>query len=393
MIPRHPSVAADPSRLPSPDTTPRRPGLPDFGRAPFLVIWEVTRACALACLHCRADAIARRSPGELTTIEAKQLIDAVRSFGDPPPLFVLTGGDPMRRPDLAEIVGHASHAGLIVALTPSGTAAVTRARLVELRSAGLSRIAVSLDGPTAEAHDAFRGVHGSYAWTMKIIEAAAELGIPLQINSTLGRLTLPDLPAMAARVSELPIVLWAVFFLIQTGRGASLEQLDSLGCEESLRFLAALSERVPFGIKTTEAPHYQRVLTQGGHRRPSAAAADGAVSRPHLRAPRGVNDGNGFLFVDHLGQICPSGFLPLVRGNVRQDSLVSVYRDDEVFKRLRDPDTLSGKCGWCEFRSVCGGSRSRAYAATGSAFASDPLCAYLPGTWKPGRTDAALQPS
>ncbi len=368
--------------------------MPDFGRAPFLVIWEVTRACALACLHCRADAIARRNPGELTTIEAKQLIDEVRSFGDPPPLFVLTGGDPMRRPDLTEIVGHASHAGLIVALTPSGTAAVTRARLEELRGAGLSRIAVSLDGPTAEAHDAFRGVRGSYAWTMKIIEAAAELGIPLQINSTLGRLTLPDLPAMATRVSELPIVLWAVFFLIQTGRGTSLEQIDSLECEEALRFLGALAERVPFGIKTTEAPHYQRVLTEGGHRRPSAGpSADGAVRRPHLRAPRGVNDGNGFLFVDHLGQICPSGFLPLVRGNIRQDSLVSVYRDDEAFKRLRDPDTLSGKCGWCEFRSVCGGSRSRAYAATGSAFASDPLCAYVPGTGKPGKTDAAPRPS
>jgi radical SAM protein len=348
----------------------------DFAQAPFIVIWEVTRACALACLHCRADALARRDPNELTTAEAKCLIDEVRGFADPPPLMVLTGGDPMRRPDLAEIVAYAAGAGLTVALTPSGTGAATRSRLVELRDAGLSRLAVSLDGPTAEAHDAFRRVKGSHAWTMRIIETAAELGMPLQINSTLGRMTLPHLPAMAARVSELPIVLWAVFFLIQTGRGAALEQLDAAECEAALHFLADLSTRAPFGIKTTEAPQYQRVLAQGGYRRPPAPGASGRP--PHLRAPRGVNDGNGFVFVDHTGGICPSGFLPLVRGNVRRESLAAVYRHDEVFKALRDPDALTGKCRDCEFRSTCGGSRSRAYAATGSPFASDPLCPYVP---------------
>jgi radical SAM protein len=353
----------------------------DFNRAPFLVIWEVTRACALACVHCRADAMARRHPGELRLDEARQLIDAVRAFGDPPPLFVLTGGDPMRRPDLADIVAYAASVGLTVALTPSGTAAVTRARLQELRDAGLSRVAVSLDGPTAETHDAFRGVRGSYRWTMGIIEAAADLGLPLQINSTIGRLTLPHLPRMAARVSELPIVLWAVFFLIQTGRGAALEQVDADECEAALRYLAALSARVPFGIKTTEAPQYHRVLAQGGHRPPGRVPGPG---RPHVRAPRSVNDGNGFVFVDHLGRICPSGFLPLVRGMVRTDSLVDVYRDDELFRQLRDPDALTGKCRECEFRAICGGSRARAYAATGSPLASDPLCPYLPGS---GRGD------
>ena len=385
-----PNVSPPVGILPSPAapaTTPDR-GLPipDFGRAPFLVIWEVTRACALACIHCRANAIARRDAGELTTLEAWRLIEEIRSFGDPPPLFVLTGGDPMRRPDLAEIVGYATSVGLSVALTPSGTAAVTRSRLEELRAAGLRRLAVSLDGPTAESHDAFRRVTGSHAWTMKIIDFAAELGIPLQINSTLGRLTLPHLEAMARRVEKLPVVLWAIFFLIQTGRGASLEQLNSGECEEALEFLAALSARVPFGIKTTEAPHFQRVLAQRGHGRPSASV--NPVRRPHLRAPRSVNDGNGFAFVDHLGQICPSGFLPMVRGNVRQNSLVTVYRDDEVFRQLRNPDILSGKCGWCEFRSTCGGSRSRAYAATGSAFASDPLCAYVPAALKPATSPA-----
>jgi radical SAM protein len=362
--------------------TATRPGqtvaTADFGRAPFLVIWEVTRACALACLHCRADAIAHRHRSELTTAEAIQLVNDIRSFGDPPPLFVLTGGDPMRRPDLATIVEYADSLGLTVALTPSGTAAVTRARLEELRDAGLSRLAVSLDGPTPEQHDAFRGVRGSYAWTMKIVESASELGIPLQINSTVGRLTYPHLRAMADRVATLPIVLWAVFFLVQTGRGRSLEQIDSLECEEALGFLRDLSTRVPFGIKTTEAPHYQRVLRQTDAGRPPSVPQTPPATSSHLRAPRGVNDGNGFLFVDHLGAICPSGFLPLVRGYVREQSLVTVYRDDPIFQQLRDPDSFAGKCGWCEFRHGCGGSRSRAYAATGSAFASDPLCAYVP---------------
>jgi radical SAM protein len=354
---------------------------PDFGQAPFIVIWEVTRACALACVHCRADAIPRRDPRELTTEEGLRLIDQVRSFGETPPLFVLTGGDPMRRPDLVDLVDHATRAGLSVALTPSGTAAATRARLLALRDAGLKRLAVSLDGPDPETHDAFRGVRGSYQWTMRIIETAIDLGLSLQINTTVSRRTLPSLTRMAERVAEFPLALWAVFFLIQTGRGASLEQISAEECEEVLHYLAELSRTVPFGIKTTEAPHYHRVLAQHQRDFPSPPRAPIAVhgSRPATpRAARSVGDGNGFVFIDHLGQVYPSGFLPLVRGSVRKDSLVRIYRDDPLFRQLRDPDALEGKCRVCEFRATCGGSRSRAYAATGSAFGSDPLCAYVP---------------
>ena len=226
----------------------------DFAQAPFLVIWETTRACALACVHCRADAIARRDPHELTTGEAFALIDQVAAFAPRRPLFVLTGGDPMRRPDLAEIVRYAHEAGLTVALTPSGTAAATRKRLVELKAAGLSRIAVSLDGPDPETHDAFRRVRGSYDWTMKIIEAAIDLDLPLQINTTVSRLTLPHLGAMAKRVAELPLALWAIFFLVRTGRGASLDQISPEESEQVLHDLYDLSLSAPFGIKTTEAP-------------------------------------------------------------------------------------------------------------------------------------------
>jgi len=355
----------------------------DFDRAPFLVIWEATRACALACVHCRADAIPCRDPRELTTSEAFRLIDQVRAMEDAgrPPLFVLTGGDPMLRKDLAELVRYASSVGFTVALTPSGTAAATRARLTELKECGLARVAVSLDGPTPETHDAFRRVRGSYHWTMRIIESALELGLPLQINSTISKLTLPYIEAMAARVTELPVTLWALFFLIQTGRGAGLEQISDQQCERVLNYLYDLSLTSAFGIKTTEAPQYQRVVWQ----REQAGVRDNRRApsiehrRRQLRAPRSVNDGNGFVFVDHVGNICPSGFLPAPRGNVRTASLGDVYRNDHVFVRLRNANALLDKCGRCRFRAICGGSRSRAFAATGAVMASDPLCAYEPG--------------
>jgi radical SAM protein len=359
---------------------PTERAFPDFNQVPFLVIWEVTRACALACVHCRADAMARRDPRELTTGEGFRLIDQVRAFGPRPPLFVLTGGDPMRRPDLADLVRYAAGAGLTVALTPSGTAAATRARLAELKDAGLSRVAVSLDGPTPETHDAFRRVKGSHAWTMRIIDATLELGLPLQINSTISSMTLPYLERMADRMSKLPITLWALFFLIQTGRGASLDQISADECERVLNYLYDLSLASPFGIKTTEAPHYQRVVWQRDRERIDQGLPTNAIERRRqLRAPRSVGDGNGFVFVDHLGNICPSGFLPAPRGNVRTTNLGDVYRTDGMFTRLRNENALMGKCGRCGFRAICGGSRSRAFAATGAVMASDPLCAYEPG--------------
>ena len=266
-----------------------------------------------------------------------------------------------------------------MALTPSGTAAVTRARLRELKDAGLSRIAVSLDGADAATHDAFRGVRGSYDWTMKIIAAARELGLPLQINSTVSRMTLPSLEALARRVKDFDIALWAVFFLVRTGRGASLDQISAEQCERVLTWLYDLSLTASFGIKTTEAPHFHRVIWQRDRELGTDLVAGSTRRRSLLRAPRSVTDGNGFVFVDHLGVICPSGFLPVARGNVRTGDLAQVYRDDEIFQRLRDYDALMGNCGRCEFRAICGGSRARAYAATGSIVASDPLCTYDPG--------------
>jgi radical SAM protein len=353
-----------------------------FDRAPFIVIWETTRACALACVHCRAEAMPHRDPGELTTEEARRLVDRVRDFGDPPPLFVLTGGDPLRRPDIAELVAYGSARGLSVSLTPSGTAAVTEARLRGLKDAGLARLAVSLDGATADVHDAFRGVVGSHRHTMRIIERARGLGLPLQINTTVCRRTVADLPALATQMETHGVALWALFFLIPVGRADAGQALAADEIEDVLVWAAGLAARVPFGVKTTEAPHYHRVLAQQGiGRRPGLSGV-----RPDRigRAGRAVTDGNGFVFIDHLGAICPSGFLPLSAGNVRRDDLVAVYREHPLFRSLRDAARLRGRCGRCEYRERCGGSRARAWAATGDPLAEDPGCAWVPAA--PGAT-------
>jgi radical SAM protein len=369
-----------------------------FARSPFIAIWETTRACALACVHCRAAAIPRRDPGELTTDEGKALLDRIAAFGDPPPLVVLTGGDPLRRPDVAELVAHGTRRGLMVSLTPSGTAAVTEDKLRALRDAGLARLAVSLDGAGPETHDAFRGVRGSHGYTLRIIERARALGLGLQVNTTVCRGTVKELPALVDQVTDFGVLLWALFFLIPVGRAQVDQGLTAGEIEEVLHWAAHLQGRVPFGIKTTEAPHYHRVL--GERAAPGGLSADwgsaGAKKetvagrpphspsprttggRPVMRASRAVTDGNGFVFVDHRGDICPSGFLPLPAGNVRRDDLVAVYREHPLFVALRDPARLGGRCGRCEWRERCGGSRARAYALTGNPLAEDPGCVHEP---------------
>ncbi len=378
-----------------------------YARQPFIAIWETTRACALACVHCRAEAVSRRDPGELTTGEGRALLDRIAAFGDPPPLVVFTGGDPLRRPDLPELVAYGTRIGLVVSLTPSGTAAATEQKLRALRDAGLARLAVSLDAANAEDHDAFRRVRGSHRNTLRIIERARALGMSLQINTTVCRRTAGQLPALVEQVRGFGAVLWALFFLIPVGRAQADQGLSADEIEGVLRWAALLQPRVPFGIKTTEAPQYWRALASskprasadggsagaprafangasaGAPRTSADWGSAGAISGPPqvnipLRAPRAVTDGNGFVFVDHVGNICPSGFLPVRAGNVREDDLVAVYREHPLFLALRDPARLGGRCGRCEWRDRCGGSRARAYAATGDPLAEDPGCAYQP---------------
>lgn len=359
----------------------------DFDSRPLVVIWEITRACALACKHCRAEAIPRRNPLELTTEEGYRLMDQVRELGSP--VFVLTGGDPLMRPDFYDLIRYGSAIGLRVSASPSGTRLVRRQAMQRAAEAGLRRVSFSLDGASAETHDAFRRVRGSFGWTIDGIRYAREAGMEVQINTTLSRYSIGELDRIASLVADLGAVLWSVFFLVPVGRGAAEEVVSPEEHERVLHWLWELSGRAPFAVKTTEAPFYRRVALQRGGTLPTPAGpAGGSPFAPDMPLPGrlgsyGVNDARGFVFISHTGDVSPSGFLPLVAGNVRERPLGEIYRDAPLFKALRDPDLLKGKCGVCEYRYVCGGSRARAWAVTGDYLASDPFCAYIPPAARP----------
>lgn len=349
----------------------------DTSERPFVLVWEVTQACDLACDHCRASARPERHPRELSTAEGRDLLTAASRFGDDQ-LVVLSGGDPMKRPDLVDLVAHGTDAGCRMTLTPSGTDGLNREALAELRSHGLRRLALSLDGGDADSHDAFRGEVGSFETTVRAAEHARELGLPLQVNTTVCAETVNQLPAIRELVADLGAARWAVFFLVPVGRGALLDPVSPERAERVMEWLRDVRDDAPFGVKTTEAPFYRRVAMQAGEGGDGATADAGGPPDPATSRRTGIVAGDGFAFVSHLGDVYPSGFLPRPAGNVREDSVVDVYRDADLFKRLRDRDALSGKCGACGFRRVCGGSRSRAYAHTGDPLASDPLCPYVP---------------
>jgi AdoMet-dependent heme synthase len=432
----------------------------DFNRNPFIVVWEITRACALHCVHCRAEAQHRRHPDELSTEEGKRLLDEIQSMDSP--IFVFTGGDPLIREDLFELAAYGKSIGLRVSMTPSATPRVTIDSMKKATEIGLDRWAFSLDGSNSAIHDRFRGTSGSFDLTMRSLKYLRELGMPLQINTTVCVHNKHDLPHIANLLTEMGVVMWSVFFLVPTGRGKDDDMISPEEGEEILHWLAELGERVPFGVKTTAAPFYRRVLDQrakaagqtpgevagrmlgvpelatttgkhpfaaaggnpGGSGHPggsgpmghSVAAGGQPAGHPHglgdghhpgghphgigghpghrsspfgagdgkaaMRAPRGVTDGSGFVFISHTGEISPSGFLPLVCGNVREEKLSDVYRTHPVFTSIRSPELYTGKCGVCDYSRMCGGSRARAYTATGDYMGSDPACAYIPPAWQ-----------
>ncbi len=373
-----------------PDDVPRtsrgviardKPSPLDFDDHPLLAIWETTQACDLVCAHCRACATPRTHPDELTTEEGKKLLEDFARMGTP--LCVLTGGDPAKRPDLVELVRHGARAGLVMALTPSGTPLMTQALLSELRDAGLARVAVSVDGPDAATHDGFRGVPGSFEESLRILREARALGLETQVNFTLSRVSLGALSAMAQLTDDVGASMLVVFVVIPTGRATESLTLSATEVEDALVELAAIGESRPFQIKTTGAPQLRRVLLQ----KKARAVPTGLLRDVHegvVRGPRGVTDGVGFLFVSHTGDVYPSGFLPLRAGNVREEAVSDIYRASPLFRSLRDADGLGGKCGVCPFRSVCGGSRARAWAETEDPTSEDPGCAYVPKGYVPG---------
>jgi len=336
----------------------------DFTQAPFLVIWEITQACDLACRHCRASAQPLRDPRELTTAEAFDVIEQVKGFGDP--LLVFTGGDPLKRPDIYTIVRRSVERGLRTTITPSATPLLTPDAIAKLQNCGISRMGLSIDGWDEASHDAFRGVSGSYTMTLRALACAQQLSLETRVNTTVTRHNRRELARIAELVERYGARLWSVFFLVVTGRAAVEDDLTAEEYEQVFDFLWHTAQRGAFDIKTTEAQHYRRYIAQHGR----------AGSRP----PISINDGKGLVFISHTGEVFPSGFLPLSGGNVRTTGLAEAYRNSSLFRVLRDADALEGKCGDCEYRKLCGGSRSRAYALTGSPVAADPRCAYVPDT-------------
>lgn len=358
----------------------------DFDQAPFTIAWEITRACAYACVHCRADAIPQRHPDELTTEEGFQLIDRLAEFGSQ--ILIFTGGDPMMRRDLNELVAYAHSKGLRCSLTPTATALPTLERLIQAKEAGIRRVALSLDAPRPEVHDKFRMVEGSWQRTMDTLHRAKEAGIAVQVNTTVTTFNVDILDEMVPFIEEVDAVQWSVFFLVPTGRAQAKYMISPEEHERVFHWLYDLSKEAPFDIKGTAAPMYRRVAIE---RKRAEAALEGkeitfqgagfqyadGLNRPR----KGVNDGNGFLFISHIGEIQPSGFLPVTAGMVREDDVVDVYRNHPIFTSLRNPDGFKGKCGVCEYRDLCGGQRGRAYGLTGDYLETDPACAYDPPEW------------
>jgi radical SAM protein len=344
----------------------------DFDVRPMLVIWEMTQACDLKCAHCRANSRPHRHPLELSTAEAFHLIDQIADMRVP--LFVLTGGDPLKRPDLMPIVQYACRRGVRTSLTPSTTPLLVRNAIFDLKASGLMRLAVSLDGSTAELHDGFRGVPGSYQRTLDAIEWCHEAGLPVQVNTTVSKNNLADINNMIELLKSVGVVLWSVFFLVPTGRAQQRDLLSPEQHEQVFAKLYQTSKQVRFHIKTTEGQHYRRYALQQKASESDSRTEENLIST----APKGVNDGKGFMFVSHVGEVYPSGFLPLSAGNVLWEPLADIYQGSPLFRTLRDSSQLKGKCSACDFKELCGGSRARAYALTGDPLAEEPCCAYMP---------------
>lgn len=363
----------------------------DFSKRPFLVIWETTRACDLACIHCRASAEPNPMPDELGHDEALRLIKEVREMGTP--IIIFSGGDPLKRQDLPELIRYAKSLGLRTGAIPAVTPALTPDRIKNLKNFGLDQIAFSLDAARAEEHDAFRRTEGVFNRTLESVRLANEMGLAVQINSLINVHNLERMDELIHLIEGLGIVFWEVFFLVPVGRGTELPLINASKFEEAFSKIYALSKRASFIIKITEAPHYRRYYFEQEMMREGLdprSVRDSDVDLPNYmkrvqgpkgsigRAPQGVNSGKGFIFISYRGEVFPSGFLPLSAGSIREASLIDIYQNAPILKKLRDSSLLKGRCGVCPYRNICGGSRSRAYAMTGDCLDEDLCCAYQP---------------
>lgn len=347
----------------------------DFSQTPVNVYWEMTQACSLACRHCRAEAMSSPQTGQLNYEESVAFLRQIPHFGNPLPNLILTGGDPLERPDLYDLIDEARSLGISISITPAATPKLQKETLAKLKAHGVEGLGLSLDGPTAEHHDSIRGVPGTFDRTLQAMRWAQELEIPVQVNTLVSEETAPGIPAVYELLKPYTPARWSLFFLISVGRGKVLDALSPAAGEDLMRWIYETSKQAPFVVATTEAPSYRRVALD--QMRAEGLTGEQIRHNPSARG-FGIRDGNGVVFVSHSGEICPAGFLPLSAGNVKLDSLVDTYRHAPIFQSLHDPTQFGGRCGECEYHALCGGSRARAFEASGDPLAEDPFCQYEP---------------
>jgi len=355
----------------------------DFSKNPLLCYWEMTQACGLACKHCRAEAMPTPHPLELNTEQSRHFLNQLLDFGHPLPHLILTGGDPLSRPDIYELIDYANGLGLEVSITPSATPELTNDAITRLKEHGIQSLGLSLDGSCAATHDAIRAVAGTFDRTVEAARHCGRLGLPIQVNTLVAEETADDLPAIYKLLCrEFPVMRWSLFMLISVGRGKALHEVSPQRGERIMRWVFELSQHSPFQVKTTEAPSYRRIAIE--------IMRGSGMNAPDMKSSSvyhgfQIRDGHGIVFVSSRGEIYPSGFLPLRCGNVRKDSLVEIYRNSEIFRGLHSPDQFHGKCGACRYSHICGGSRARAFAYGEDALGTDPFCPYEPGNALSGR--------
>ncbi len=349
-----------------------------YENAPRNVYWETTIACSLACKHCRAQALPTRDAAELVGADASALIESVARLGS---MLILTGGDPLERPDLFDLIDEARSKHVPVAVTPSTTPRLTRDIVLRFKEHGVCAMGMSIDGATAATHDGFRGVEGTFDQARRALDWAKEAHMPVQVNTTVTRSNLHELPALYELLSSEhspPVKRWSLFLLVPTGRAQVSELPSADELERLYDWMYARKDEAPFHVSTVEGPQYRRFYVE---KRLREGASPSELLAQAARLGLGVRDGNGVVFVSHRGDVLPSGFMPSVPlGNVRKTPLDELYRHAPELIELRDMDRLEGRCGKCELRWLCGGSRARSAAVTGSAMGSDPLCSFQLGS-------------
>lgn len=339
-----------------------------------LVAWEITRNCNLACRHCRAAATAGPYEGELDTAAALHLLDQIRTVGQP--IVILTGGEPLLRPDIFDIARYGTDLGLRMVMAPNGTL-IDEASAGRMAAAGIQRISISLDGATPETHDRFRGVDGAFAGALRGVAHARNAGVDFQINTTVTRANLAEIPRIQELAVRLGAVAHHIFLLVPTGRGKYIldQEISAEEYENTLNWFYDQRGCTSLQLKATCAPHYYRILRQRARDEGQTVTFE---SHGLDAVTRGCLGGTGFCFISHRGVVQPCGFLDLNCGDITRTSFADVWAHSEIFQALRNPANLKGKCGRCEYNRVCGGCRARAYEATGDYLAEEPLCSYQP---------------